>query len=39
LEPRATIEAWIVPENIPYKETAYQEHLREGLRRAGLPER
>jgi adenylate cyclase len=37
-DPEATIERWITPENVPYKDPSYHEHLREGLRRAGLPE-
>ena len=39
LDPQATIEGWITSENVPYKDPSYAEHLREGLRDAGLPER
>jgi len=38
-DPQATIEGWITSENVPYKDPSYAEHLREGLRDAGLPER
>ena len=38
-DPQATIEGWITSENVPYKDPSYAEHLREGLRKAGLPER
>jgi adenylate cyclase len=38
IEPEATIEGWITPEKIPYKEQSYRDHFREGLHKAGLPE-
>ena len=37
-DPQATISAWITAENVPYRDSSYSEHLREGLRKAGLPE-
>jgi adenylate cyclase len=37
-DPKATIRDWVTAEKIPYKNSSYHEHLREGLRRAGMPE-
>jgi adenylate cyclase len=39
IEPEATIEKWTTAEKVPYKDPGYRENFREGLRRAGLPER
>jgi hypothetical protein len=35
-DPEATIERWNTPENVPCKDSSYHEHLREGMRSAGL---
>jgi adenylate cyclase len=39
IEPEATIEKWTTAEKVPYKDPSYRENFREGLRKAGLPER
>jgi adenylate cyclase len=38
LDPQATISQWTAAERMPYQEQSYLEHLRAGLRKAGLPE-
>jgi adenylate cyclase len=38
LDPQATIKRWITDEKTPYKDAKDREHLREDLRKAGLPE-
>jgi adenylate cyclase len=37
-DPRATIRQWITNEKAPYKDPKDRQHLRENLRKAGLPE-
>jgi adenylate cyclase len=38
IQPGATIEGWATSEKLPYKNPSDLEHLRDGLRKAGLPE-
>ncbi len=38
LDPQATLQRWASFEKAPYKDPKDLEHLRDGLRRAGLPE-
>ena len=38
LEPQATLQRWTSFEKAPYKDPKDLEHLRDGLRKAGLPE-
>lgn len=39
LDPGATLEKWTDPKFAPYSDAGYLEHLRQNLRKAGLPER
>jgi adenylate cyclase len=37
-DPQATLRRWITDEKTPFRDPASREHLRENLRKAGLPE-